>query len=384
MNQQNLKAKFFAARAQSENLCLPLITEDFSVQPSEFASPPKWHLAHVSWFWETFVLSKYLADYQVFHEDFSFLFNSYYNHIGKRVLRPTRGLMTRPSIAEVLEYRAYINKYMAALFDQKLPAEVLEIIDIGINHEEQHQELLVYDIKYILGNQPTFPVYGAGFLPQAEIKNNEFLRISGGLYSIGHSGENFSFDNELGAHQVFLQDFEIAQNLVTNADFLEFIVDGGYQNFAFWHDEGWHWVQENKIEAPLYWHKIDGHWHNYTLQGLSVVNPDLPVMHLSFYEAFAFAEWRGMRLPTEFEWEVAAAQLNWGQLWEWTGSAYLPYPQFKKAPGALGEYNGKFMVNQMVLRGASVATPAGHSRPTYRNFFQANMRWQFCGLRLAR
>lgn len=374
--------KFIKTRKYSEELCEPLLTEDYSVQPIEFVSPPKWHLAHTTWFWEEFVLTKYKKGYKVFKEEFSFLFNSYYNNVGKRVIRPSRGLMTRPSVDDVYQYRLYVTQQMIDFLGSNPRKEILDIVAVGINHEEQHQELFIYDIKYIFGNQPLFPIYNNKFQNTSELKHPEFIKIDEGLYTIGHQEESFCFDNELGVHKVFIPSFEISSNLVTNKEYIKFIEEGGYQNFNFWHDEGWHWANNNKIEAPLYWHKIDGEWYHYDLNGLEKIELDQPVQHISFYEAFAFAEYKGMRLPTEFEWEVASEYFSWGKLWEWTSSAYLPYPNFSKATGALGEYNGKFMVNQMVLRGASIATPKNHSRKTYRNFFQTNKRWQYCGLRL--
>jgi ergothioneine biosynthesis protein EgtB len=376
--------RFLKVRENSEQLCKPLITEDYSVQASEFVSPPKWHLAHATWFWEEFILTKYALDYRVYDEDFSFLFNSYYNNVGKRVLRPSRGLMTRPSVNEVYKYRKYVTEAMVAFLGTKPNEQISAIIEIGLNHEQQHQELLVYDIKYILGNQPTFPVYENSYGTKEEYQEGRFIKIEAGLYEIGHRENTFCFDNELGKHKVYLGDFEISNKLVTNREYLEFITAGGYQDFNHWHDEGWSWVNTNTIHAPLYWYKIDNEWWNYTLNGLEKVTLELPVMHVSFYEAFAYSEWKGCRLPTEFEWEIASDQLQWGQLWEWTNSAYLAYPGFNKSPGALGEYNGKFMINQMILRGSAVATPEGHSRKTYRNFFHPNLRWQFNGIRLAK
>jgi ergothioneine biosynthesis protein EgtB len=376
--------RFLKIRENSEQLCKPLITEDYSVQASEFVSPPKWHLAHTTWFWEEFVLTKYATAYTVYDEDFSFLFNSYYNNVGTRVLRPSRGLMTRPSVNEVYKYRKHVTDAMVAFLNTNPNEEILAIIEIGINHEEQHQELLVYDIKYILGNQPTFPVYENSFKTKAETQEGNFIKIKAGLYEIGHQENTFCFDNELGQHKVYVADFKISDKLVTNQEYLEFMAAGGYQNFNFWHDEGWSWINSDKIVAPLYWYKIDNEWWNYSLNGLEKIDLDLPVMHISFYEAFAYSEWKGCRLPTEFEWEIASNQLQWGQLWEWTNSAYLAYPGFNKPHGALGEYNGKFMINQMILRGSSVATPERHSRKTYRNFFHPNMRWQFNGIRLAK
>ncbi|MCG9793033.1 ergothioneine biosynthesis protein EgtB [Flavobacterium algicola] len=380
----NLSEKFLCLRLKSESICKPLLIEDYSVQPSEFASPPKWHLAHSTWFWEEFVLTKYDPNYTVFNTQFSYLFNSYYNTIGTRVQRAGRGLMTRPSVGDIYDYRKYVTTAMTLFFKTELSKEIIDVIEIGMNHEEQHQELLIYDIKYILGMQPTFPIYGNHLVLEAETEDSNFLKIEEGVYEIGHSASSFCFDNELGRHKVYICDFEIANRLVTNREYLEFINSGGYSDFNFWHDEGWKWVNDNEVNAPLYWLQEEQEWKHYTFDGLKVLDSDLPVMHLSYYEAFAYAAWKGMRLPTEFEWEIASNQFNWGKLWEWTNSAYLPYPQFSKASGALGEYNGKFMVNQIVLRGASIATADNHSRNTYRNFFHPDMRWQFCGLRLAK
>jgi ergothioneine biosynthesis protein EgtB len=383
-NQQTLKAEFLATRQRSETICAPLEVEDYVPQPIPDVSPPKWHLAHSTWFFEQFVLVPFNPEYRIYHEDFAYLFNSYYNHAGERVLRPNRGLMSRPPVREVLDYRSYVTEQVSALLDREsLSAEILDRIILGINHEQQHQELLAYDLKYILGNQPTFPVYGEGFQIHPE-QHGKFVNFDEGVYEIGFAGAGFCYDNELGRHRVFLEKFEISDALVTNRQFLEFIQAGGYQNFDYWLDEGLQFIKKERVTAPLYWHLKDGEWWNYTLQGFNKVNPDLPVQHVSFYEAMAFAAWKGCRLPTEFEWEVAAPKLAWGQLWEWTNSAYLPYPGFKKAPGALGEYNGKFMVGLHVLRGASVATPADHSRTTYRNFFHPSSRWIFSGIRLAR
>lgn len=381
---QQINQKLLATRIYSEQICKPLLPEDYAAQPVVDVSPPKWHLAHTTWFFEQFVLVPHLKGYEIYDKDFAYLFNSYYNNAGERVLRPTRGLMTRPAVEAVYEYRSYVTQKMTELLNQPLSEAVLFLIEVGINHEQQHQELLAYDIKYILGNQPTFPVFGNHFSIQANPRTLEFITVEEGIYKIGHQGEGYHFDNELGVHKVYLQAYEIANRLVTNGEFIEFIESGAYDNFNYWHAAGWDWVKEHGVDAPLYWHKVKGKWFYYHYEGLVEVDPDLPVMHISYYEAFAYAEWMGCRLPTEFEWESAASQLNWGQLWEWTGSAYLPYPGFSKAPGALGEYNGKFMVNQHVLRGASIATPPGHSRSTYRNFFAPHLRWMFSGIRLAK
>ncbi|PKW28979.1 ergothioneine biosynthesis protein EgtB [Flavobacterium lindanitolerans] len=379
-----LSDRYNSIRKHTEHLCNALTTEDFVPQPADFVSPPKWHLAHTTWFFEQFVLNDHLPDYKLFDDDFSFLFNSYYNFVGKRVFRADRGNITRPGVHEVFEYRSYVDMHMQILLQLK-SEELKDLIELGLNHEQQHQELLITDIKYILGNNPIFPVYDENIdWEKQENEETGFVKLEEGIYEIGFEGEGFSFDNEHGRHKVYLHDFEISKSLVTNAEYLEFISNGGYTNFDYWLDEGWSWVTENKIEAPLYWHKIDGEWHNYTLGGLEKLNPEAILTHISFYEAAAFAAWKKMRLPTEFEWEAAADKFNWGKRWEWTNSAYLPYPNFKKPEGAIGEYNGKFMVNQMVLRGASCATPPQHDRKTYRNFFHAHERWQFNGIRLAK
>lgn len=379
-----LKENFNFTRKTTSAICAPLEIEDFVPQPNENVSPPKWHLAHSSWFFEQFILVKHLKNYTAFHPDFAFLFNSYYNHMGDRTNRAHRGYMTRPTVAMVYEYRAHINKHINLLFESNASQDVLKLIEVGIHHEQQHQELLVYDIKYILGTQPTFPVYGNQFLIPENNTSQQFLTIENGIYSIGADKNSFSYDNEQPQHQVYLENFQISNILVTQGDYLDFINDGSYENFDLWHAEAWDFINSNNIKAPLYWHKQNNDWKIYTLNGLQDLNPATPVHHLSFYEAFAFAEWKEMRLPTEFEWEVASAFFDWGALWEWTQSAYLPYPGFAKAKGALGEYNGKFMLNQNVLKGSSVATPIGHERATYRNFFHASSRWIYSGLRLVK
>ncbi|MDN3588790.1 ergothioneine biosynthesis protein EgtB [Pedobacter aquatilis] len=382
----NLAEKYLSIRKYSEQLCEPLQTEDYVVQPVADVSPPKWHLGHTTWFYETFILKPFAFDYQLFNEEYNFVFNSYYETVGNRVIRTDRGNLSRPSVKDIYQYRAYVDEAMVKFLSAEIKAEVYDLLVLGFNHEQQHQELLQTDIKYILGNNPLFPVYSGS---KSEILDGiksgaEMINIAGGIYDIGHNGEGFSFDNEIGRHKVYLNDYTISNTLVSNQEFLEFVSDGGYKNFNFWHAEGWDWVKTNSITAPMYWHKVDGTWFNYTLQGLKQIDPNQPVTHISYYEAYAYAAWKGLRLPTEFEWEVAAEKFKWGERWEWTESAYLPYPGFSKAPGAIGEYNGKFMVNQKVLRGASVATPKAHSRITYRNFFHPHLRWQYTGIRLAK
>lgn len=367
------------------DLCRPLKTEDYVVQPVADVSPPKWHLGHITWFFETFILMPNLPGYQVYDNDYNYVFNSYYETVGSRVIRTNRGNLSRPTVDDIYKYRAYVDEAMLRLLAQPVSEDLQELIILGFNHEEQHQELLLSDIKYILGHNPLFPAYadeGLEAVGKSETPA-DWIMVNKGLYQIGFNGGEFSFDNELGRHTVYLQDYQIASRPVTNGEWLEFIAAGGYTDFRFWHMEGWDWVKTNQVRAPLYWHLINDEWQYYTLAGLQTIDPSSLACHISFYEAAAYANWKGFRLPTEFEWEIASARFDWGSRWEWTESAYLPYPGFKKADGAIGEYNGKFMVNQKVLRGSSVATPQGHSRATYRNFFHAPLRWQFTGLRLA-
>lgn len=376
--------RFLSVRKYSEEICAPLEKEDYVVQPVVDVSPPKWHLAHITWFWEEFVLAKHLKEYKRFHPRYAFLFNSYYNALGDRVLRLHRGNMSRPTVDEIMTYRQYVDDHMVQLL-KNTSEDLASLIELGINHEQQHQELLLTDIKYILGHNPLFPAYRDDFIeanPDSSAKG--YIAMQGGKYEIGFKGIGFCFDNECKRHEVLLNDFSISKNLVTNAEYLEFINSGAYQDARYWHSDAWAWVNENDIHAPLYWHFVDGQWHRYALSGFEIINPHEPVTHISFYEAAAFAEWSNQRLPTEFEWEAAAKHLNWGARWEHTNSAYLPYPGFEKAEGAIGEYNGKFMINQMVLRGASIATPEEHSRVTYRNFFHPQLRWQFNGIRLCK
>lgn len=376
---------FLETRKHTEDICAPLEIEDYVVQPIVDVSPPKWHLGHTTWFFEEFILKPHAPGYVIFDDDFSFVFNSYYETVGKRVVRSDRGNLSRPSVQKVYEYRNYVTEAMASFFGTDQDSALNDLMEIGIHHEKQHQELLLTDIKYILGNNPLLPKYSEKFTEhQIEAHPQDWISIDEGIYDIGHKGSDFCYDNEQGVHKVYVHAYEISNTLVTNMEFMAFIEAGGYQNFELWHAEAWDWVNQNQVCAPLYWHKIEGEWHHYTMNGLQKVIPDAPVTHISYFEAFAFAQWKQLRLPTEFEWEIAQSHFPWGKRWEWTESAYLPYPNYTKAPGALGEYNGKFMVNQKVLRGGSVATPNNHTRPTYRNFFQTNLRWQFTGFRLAK
>ena len=400
-----LPEQYRSVRKASEAICRPLQKEDYVVQPIVDVSPPKWHLGHTTWFWETFILIPNLEGYLPCNPDYNYVFNSYYETIGARVVRTDRGNLSRPSVDEIYDYRKYVDAAMEKFITAGPGKELEDLIILGLNHEQQHQELLFTDIKYILGHNPLFPAWsdrdidedqavviapqpGAGVTAAAAVlapvgQPTSFLSVPAGIYEIGYAGDGFCFDNELARHKVYLGDFRIAAEPVTNEEYLEFIEDGGYKNFSYWHAEGWDWVKNNSISAPLYWHFIDGRWFHYTLAGLKPLDSQQLLCHISYYEAVAFAAWKGCRLPTEWEWEAASGEFNWGKRWEWTESAYLPYPGFKKAGGAIGEYNGKFMVSQMVLRGASVATPAGHSRNTYRNFFHPYLRWQFTGIRLA-
>ena len=379
--------KFYkCVRKHTEKLCEPLEIEDYVPQPIEDVSPPKWNIAHTTWFFEELILKEFAENYKEFNPKFGFLFNSYYNTIGERTLRHKRGDLSRPTVKEIFEYRKYVDQEMLLFIEQGLPEKVKKLIVLGLNHEQQHQELFLTDLKYTFGVNPMFPVYKKNFalVEKTETESNQFIKLEGGIKEIGFEGKGFYFDNELGKHKVYLDDFQIKSNLVTNAEFIEFIDDGGYAEHSLWHSEGWDWVNNNKIYSPLFWNKIEDKWHQFTLSGLRKLKRNSPVCHISFYEASAFAEWKGLRLPTEFEWETASDNFDWGLRWEWTSSSYEPYPNFKTADGAVGEYNGKFMVNQKVLRGASVATPSNHSRKTYRNFFHPHLRWQFTGLRLAK
>jgi ergothioneine biosynthesis protein EgtB len=363
---------FTETRAQTENICAPLEIEDYVVQPIVDVSPPKWHLGHTTWFFEEFVLKTYLKDYQLFDENTAFVFNSYYESVGEKVVRTDRGNLSRPTVAWIYKYRSYVTNAILELFNNsnQFSDEILNVLEIGCHHEKQHQELLLTDIKYILGNNPLLPVYQGDFKEnKVEQFQQKWLIIPEGIYDIGHIGDAFFYDNEIGRHKVYLNKYQISNKLVTNREYLNFINAGGYKDVLLWHAEAWDWVKTENISAPSYWHNVEGKWHQYSLSGLHELDLEAPLTHISYYEAFAFAQWKEMRLPTEFEWEIAQNKFDWGKRWEWTESAYSPYPDYKKADGALGEYNGKFMVNQKVLRGGSVATALNHTRATYRNFF---------------
>jgi ergothioneine biosynthesis protein EgtB len=418
MNRSELEKYFIFVREASEKICQPLEIEDYVVQPIEDVSPPKWHLGHTSWFYEAMFLDKYLTDYRPYHPIYSFLFNSYYHSLGDRWDRPRRGVLSRPSVSDVYKYRKEITQRMIDLIhavpDEKW-SDFKNLLILGLNHEQQHQELLVTDIKYILSSNPLYPAYRNGAKTGAysgQVSPN-YVSFDGNVYDIGYNDGGFCYDNEQPHHQTFLAPFRIMDRLVTNSEYLEFIEDGGYRNFEYWLSDGWDCIQNNGWQAPLNWIKLDDEWHEITLMGLQKLEHAAPVCHVSYYETEAYASWAKKRLPTEAEWEVAARLTHgedksgnfWedqllhpqvadkngkfpvkqmlGDVWEWTSSSYLPYPGYKQMEGALGEYNGKFMINQMILRGGSCATARDHIRPTYRNFFQPDKRWQFSGFRLA-
>jgi ergothioneine biosynthesis protein EgtB len=383
---------FRKVRAETEARAAPLGPEDQTVQSMPDASPTKWHRAHGTWFFEQFLLVPHAQAYRVFDERFSFLFNSYYVAAGPRHARPQRGLLTRPDGADVAAYRRHVDEAVVDMLtnaDGATLEVVLPVLEIGLHHEQQHQELLWTDILHAFAQNPTNPAYDANWTwPRAAPGDaSGFAGLPAGIHMIGHAGRSFCYDNERPAHRVLLQPVRIARRLVTNGEWLQFMEDGGYQTPALWLSDGWAQTEAEGWRAPGYWRAIEGAWHVMTLAGLKPVDPQLPVCHVSYYEADAFARWSGKHLPTEEEWE-AAARGNLladavGIVWQWTRSAYSPYPGYRAPAGALGEYNGKFMVNQMTLRGSSVATPEGHARVTYRNFFYPPARWQFSGVRLA-
>ncbi len=404
-----LKDRFVATRKLTADLAAPLSDADATVQSMPDASPTKWHLAHVTWFLETFILRDHVAGYRAFDDSFAYLFNSYYEVEGARHSRTARGLITRPSLAQVLDYRAHVETAIDVAWNN-LPNAALQLIELGINHEQQHQELLLTDILHLFSQNPTLPAYWPDPVSRgvSEVEAIRWIEGSSGIRSIGHDGHSFAFDCEGPRHQVLLQPFALADRTVTNGEWIQFMNDGGYIEPRHWLSDGWAWVQSEGIAAPLYWQQDgDGQWLSFGFDGLHTVDPAAPVTHISLYEADAYAGWAGARLPTEAEWEVVAsaqdpdsgnqldapgavrplpsqASTPFGNVWQWTGSAFRPYPGFRAAEGAVGEYNGKFMSGQFVLRGGSCATPRGHMRASYRNFFYPHQRWQFTGLRLAR
>ncbi len=407
-------------RQQTETICRPLETEDYVIQSMEDVSPPKWHLGHTTWFFEQIILESFRDSYERYHPEFYFVFNSYYDSFGERVLRANRGTLSRPVVRQVYDYRKEIDRRMLELLesgDDSRLAELARLTVLGINHEQQHQELLITDIKHILARNPLRPVYleRRTPVPDSPVPGMAFVSFEGGLHEFGAKNPAFAYDNEYPRHRAYVGDFKLADRLVTCGEFLEFIEDGGYENSMLWLSDGWDTVKTRNWKAPLYWEQHGGQWHLATLSGFRSLRPEEPVCHVSFYEAAAYARWTDKRLPTEFEWELAAKSLGdhplkgnflesgqfhptgsgddrqsggklkqmFGDVWEWTNSAYLPFPGYLREQGALGEYNGKFMSNQMILRGGSCATPRSHIRDTYRNFFQCDKRWQFTGFRMA-
>ena len=412
----DLRDAYGQVRATTERLASPLSAEDQTVQSMPDVSPTKWHRAHVTWFFETFILDEYAPGYEPFDDAYAYIFNSYYEAVGARHPRPERGLLSRPGIEEIARYRAHVDRAMDALFDDLDHAGLPELVTLGLHHEQQHQELLLMDIKHVLSRNPLQPAYLAGTPRESSLHPPKagWIEHDGGPVEIGHRGVGFGFDNEFPLHTVHLAPFGLADRPVTCGEWLSFMEDGGYSRPEFWLSDGWAVVNAQHWEAPLYWsqHPDDpDNWSQFTLSGQRAVDPDEPVCHVSYYEADAFAHWTGMRLPTESEWETIATTHGegdnfldddvlvrgaphprpaistnglFGDTWEWTSSAYSPYPGFRAAPGAVGEYNGKFMVSQYVLRGGCCVTPRGHTRATYRNFFPPGARWAFSGVRLAR
>jgi ergothioneine biosynthesis protein EgtB len=379
-----LLADYASVRRRTEALAAPLSIEDQNIQSMPDASPTKWHLAHTTWFFETVMLGKFDPAYRPFDPAFGYLFNSYYEGLGPRHPRPQRGLLSRPSVAEILEYRLHVDEGMARLIEER-PAEVASLLTLGLHHEQQHQELILTDILHAFFCNPLLPAYAPAASQPARVASvSSWIEHAGGIVEIGHDGAGFAFDNEGPCHKVLLQPFRIAARPVSNGDFLDFITDGGYRRPEFWLSDGWAMVQRDNLNAPLYWLGDSAGWREFSLHGPHALEEHAPAAHLSFYEAAAYAAWAGARLPTEFEREAAATSLSGtGEVWEWTRSSYDPYPGYRPFDGEVAEYNGKFMSGQMVLRGGSAATPAGHGRATYRNFFPPSARWQFSGIRLA-
>ena len=408
-----LAQEYLQVRQDSEKLAAPFTEADQTVQSMPDASPIKWHLAHTSWFFETFVLKQFQRDYSPFNEQFEYLFNSYYNSVGAQFTRANRGLISRPGKEEVVEYRHFVDDAMLQLlesFENDYPQDFVALMELGLAHEQQHQELLVTDIQHALSMNPIPQKITQPAAPFPETPVMDWLGVDEGLYQVGYDGHDFCFDNEMPNHKVYLPSFRVSNRLITNGEYLAFMNDNGYDNANVWLSEGWAWKNNENIHAPLYWQKHGNVWVTTSLSGMQALDLNAPVMHISFFEANAFATWAGARLATEFEWEVIAqsypeidAHINpsvlkpqplvpsknqmhqlFNTLWQWTASQYLPYPGFKVADGAVGEYNGKFMSNQFVLRGGSCASPLNHIRATYRNFFPATARWQYTGIRLVK
>jgi ergothioneine biosynthesis protein EgtB len=414
-----LAKRYLNVRNASVALAGPLSAEDCAVQSMPDASPVKWHLAHTTWFFETFILERVHGDkHRPFNPSFRVLFNSYYNQVGAKHPRPERGLLTRPGLGDVLSYRHHVDAAMTDLLarPERLSGDIRDLVDLGLHHEQQHQELILTDVKHMLSRNPLRPAYEPNWpLMKIAARTPTWIKTGGGIHEIGHAGNGFAFDNEGPRHRTLLRDFEMAAYPVSNGEYLQFMAEGGYERPEFWLSMGWDFVQAQDMHAPMYWERIDDIWHAFTLHGLVPVDANTPVTHVSYFEADAFARWAGYRLPTEAEWEVFAlngadgiddgnfresrmlhpvpprmprlslrAQQVFGDVWEWTSSSYSPYPGFAPAAGAVGEYNGKFMCNQYVLRGGSCVTPKSHIRASYRNFFPPDARWQFSGLRLAR
>jgi len=404
-----LARRYRACRGRTERLCEPLAVEDFQLQSMPDCSPPKWHLAHTTWFFETFVLARHHPDFRPHHPQFGYLFNSYYEAVGDRWPRPSRGLLSRPTVAEVYAYRSAVDDRVLGLLesaDNATVAAVEPLVELGLNHEEQHQELLLTDLKHAFGLNPLRPAYWRGAAPgPGETTPLRWTSFPAGLRTVGHDGHGFAFDNEGPRHRVYLNAYDLASRPVTVGEYRRFMDDDGYARPEYWLSDGWAARQQHGWTSPLYWERTADEWSVFTLAGQRPLDPSEPVCHVSFYEADAYARWAGARLPTEFEWEAAAGPdvrghfldaerfhpaadpgtgQMFGDVWEWTAGPYVGYPGFRPAAGAVGEYNGKFMCNQMVLRGGSCVTPPGHVRATYRNFFPPDARWQFSGLRLAR
>lgn len=399
----NLSREYKRIRSFTEELLKPLSSEDACSQSMPDCSPAKWHAAHTTWFFETFILKNKKDYYTPFDPSYEYLFNSYYNSVGKQYPRADRGLITRPSMEKILEYRDFVDYKMLELIKKAGP-DNFELITLGLNHEQQHQELLLMDIKHLFSKNPNAPIYQTSKVSCSRPVDSEWIEIETGMYSVGSKNKDFFFDNEKPVHKQIIPAFKVASQLVSNSDYLEFIDDGGYENPAFWLSDGWSNIKTNNIRHPLYWKQQDNLWFEFTLNGNTELIPEMPVCHISFFEADAYATWRGLRLPTEFELEITADRHQpkqeeismhpkgesktvfgnfFSNVWQWTNSAYLPFPGFKPANGAVGEYNGKFMSNQMVLKGSACITPKNHSRTSYRNFFYPHQRWPFTGIRLA-